>query len=343
MAVWAAAAGNNMHYVATEPTYGMTMMLRKWLLAAMVFLTAACQPVPPQALGTLEWDRISLPATASEPILDIAVREGDPVPAGQLLLQLDASRALARRDAAQGEVQRLRGQLDALQAGARVESRDEAAARVRAARAQADNADRQLLRTQALVAQQLLPLAQLDQSRASARSARAERDAAIAAHNLLRNGSRVEDIAQARAALDSAEAQLRAAQTDVDRLRVIAPRSGRVESLPYKEGDQPPLGAPLVLLLVGDAPYARVYVPEPARASLRIGQSVDVFVDGDSNVYKGTVRSLRSEASFTPYYALTGKDAARLSYLAEIVLGADAAQLPVGMPLRAQWAAPATP
>lgn len=305
----------------------------------LVALLTACQPAPPQALGTLEWDRITLPATASEPILEISVHEGDAVQAGDLLLRLDPSRAQARRDAAQGEVRRLRGQLDELQAGARLESRDEAAAKVQAARAQARNADQQLLRTRALVMQQLLPAAQLDQAKASADSAHADLDAAIAARDLLRNGSRSEDIAQAQAALDASEAQLRAAQTDLDRLRVAAPRAGHVDALPYKVGDQPPVGAPLAVLLVGESPYARVYVPEPVRASLRIGQSVDVLVDGNPKVFKGTVRNLRSEASFTPYYALTGKDAARLSYLAEIVLGTDAAALPVGMPLRAQWAA----
>lgn len=313
-------------------------MAKEIRLAVLLMVPlAACQPSPPQALGTLEWDRITLTATASEPILEIAVGEGDAVQAGDLLLRLDPSRAQARRDAAQGEVRRLRAQLDELQAGARVESRDEAAAKVQAARAQARNADQQLARTRALVLQQLLPAAQLDQARASARSAHADLDAAIAAHDLLRNGSRSEDINQAQAALDAAQAQLRAAQTDLERLRVVAPRAGHVESLPYKVGDQPPVGAPLAILLVGEVPYARVYVPEPVRASLRIGQSVEVLVDGNPKVYKGTVRNLRSEASFTPYYALTGKDAARLSYLAEIVLGADAVALPVGIPLRARW------
>src|SRR3546814_16366884 len=70
--------------------------------------------------------------------------------------------------------------------------------------------------------------------------------------SLLRNGSRSEDISQAQAALDAADAQLRAAQTDLERLRVVAPRAGHVESLPYKVGDQPPVGAPLAVLLVGE-------------------------------------------------------------------------------------------
>jgi HlyD family secretion protein len=46
---------------------------------------------------------------------------------------------------------------------------------------------------------------------------------------------------------------------------------------------------------------------------------------------------IRSEPSFTPYYALTGEDAARLSYLAEVSLGSDAAELPAGLPVRVEF------
>jgi HlyD family secretion protein len=48
---------------------------------------------------------------------------------------------------------------------------------------------------------------------------------------------------------------------------------------------------------------------------------------------------IRSEPGYTPYYALVGKDAARLSYLAEIELsGEEAAQLPAGLPVRVEFA-----
>ena len=47
---------------------------------------------------------------------------------------------------------------------------------------------------------------------------------------------------------------------------------------------------------------------------------------------------IRSEPGFTPYFALVGKDAARLSYLAEIELtGEDARSLPAGLPVRVEF------
>ncbi|HEY8682623.1 MAG TPA: hemolysin secretion protein D, partial [Rhodanobacter sp.] len=55
------------------------------LSLAAVFAVAglsACSRQPPQALGTLEYDRISLPAPVAERIVSIAVREGEQVKAG---------------------------------------------------------------------------------------------------------------------------------------------------------------------------------------------------------------------------------------------------------------------
>jgi HlyD family secretion protein len=94
----------------------------------------------------------------------------------------------------------------------------------------------------------------------------------------------------------------------------------------------------LVVMLAGDAPYARVYVPETMRAGVKVGSRAQVHVEGSSHVWPGTVRMIRSDPTFTPYYALTGQDASRLSYLAEVQLPAEARELPAGLPLWAEFA-----
>ncbi|MGH8031663.1 MAG: HlyD family efflux transporter periplasmic adaptor subunit, partial [Luteimonas sp.] len=163
--------------------------------------------------------------------------------------------------------------------------------------------------------------------------------AAQAALLELERGTRIEQLAQGQSALVAAQAQADSQSATLHKLDLVAPRAGRVDSIPYKLGDQAPVGAPLVVLLVGDAPYARVYVPEPRRVGVRVGQRAQVFVDGRDGALAGRVRMIRSEPSFTPYYALTGTDAARLSYLAEIQLDRAAAELPAGLPLRVAFIA----
>ena len=104
------------------------------------------------------------------------------------------------------------------------------------------------------------------------------------------------------------------------RYDVRAPRDGLVEALPYKLGERPPAGVPLVLLLADGAPYARIYVPEPLRAQVTAGRAVDVTMDGVDGALRGVIRYVSAEAAYTPYYALTQKDRTRLSFLAEVAL-----------------------
>ena len=92
----------------------------------------------------------------------------------------------------------------------------------------------------------------------------------------------------------------------------------------------------MAVLLDSARSYARVYVPEHLRAQVRTGTSLDVRVDGVDEILEGRVRWVSSDASFTPYFALTEHDRSRLSYLAEIDLpGAE--DLPSGLPIEADF------
>jgi HlyD family secretion protein len=315
-------------------------MTRPAQLAATLLLAllAGCREDAPQALGTLEYDRIAVPAPVAERIVAVDVREGERVAAGQALLQLETTRVRATTEAVRAEAQRQRAALEELQAGPRREQIAQARARLAAAQAQARDAQSRYARLQPLGARQLVAAADVDSARAAAADARAGVQAAQAALAELENGTRGEELAQGESALRAAQAQASAQEATLDKLAVQAPRAGIVDSIPYKLGDQAPVGAPLAILLVGDAPYARVYVPEPIRTGIAVGTVARVFVEGREQPLPGKVRMIRSEPGFTPYYALVGKDAARLSYLAEIALApADAGKLPAGLPVRVEF------
>lgn len=307
-------------------------------LALLAAALTSCREAPPQALGTLEYDRIALPAPAAERIVEINVREGQKVAAGQLLLKLEATRVASATVAAREQAEAQRETLRELEAGARSETIAQARAELAAAQAQARDARAYYARVQPLGARKLIAAADVDRARAAASSAEAQVRATQAALLELEHGTRRERIAQGEAATRAAEAQANVQQVNLEKLSVVAPRPGRVDSLPYRLGDQAPVGAPLAILLAGDVPYARVYVPEPIRVDVKVGQTARVFIEGRDQPVRGTVRMIRSEPSFTPYYALIGKDAARLSYLAEIQLDPSAGELPAGLPVRVEFA-----
>ncbi len=321
----------------------MKSLVKRDLYRVLLLLAlplAGCQQPPPQALGTLEYDRITLPAPAAEPIVAIHVHEGEAVSAGQPLLQLDPSHTRAELATAQAQARQQAGLLDELQTGARPEDIARARANVAAAQAQAREAQAYYARVAPLRGKGYVAAAELDRARAARDSARGQVGAAQAALDVLLHGTRAEQLAQARAALTAARARVAAQQVLLDKLDIRAPRAGRIDSLPYKLGDQAPAGAPVAIVLAGDAPYARIYVPEQQRAGVRVGDRLSVFVAGRERPLAGTVRMIRSEPAFTPYYALIGEDAARLSYVAELTLGAEAGQLPAGLPVRVELAGP---
>jgi len=311
------------------------------IIALWVVLAAAsgCRREPEPLLGTLEWDRITLPAPASERIVALRVREGQQVAAGTHLMQLEPARTQSQLQSLQAQASGREQALQELVAGPRSEHIAQAQAQLAAAQAQARDASAYYARLQPLGRQQLVAAADVDRARAAAGNAQAQVRAAQQALLELQRGNRIEEVAQGQAALRAAQAEAAVQAVNLDKLDVVAPRAGRVDSLPYKLGDQPPLGAALAVMLVGDAPYARIYVPATLRGRIAIGQRLQVSVDGSSQAYEGRVRMIRSEPVFTPYYALSGSDAERLSYLAEVQLPNSANALPVGVPVQVRLAA----
>jgi HlyD family secretion protein len=303
-------------------------------------LGACADDAPPPLTGSLEWDRIAVIAEVSEPVTRWAVAEGDRVAAGDVLLELDARRLEARIGAARGELSGAEARLAELTHGARIETIEAARAalaRTRAAQAEAESEHRRIAEVRR---RELVAASALDQALALRDQRRAETAAAEAQLQELTRGTRPEQVEQAAAAVEAAKASLQELVLVRERLTVRAPRDGRVDALPFHPGDQPPIGAELVSLMVGDAPYARVFVPAERRAGLATGEPFEVRVAGLDTPFAATLRSVRSEASFTPYYALAGDDASRLVYRAELLLdGPQAADLPAGLPVTAMEAA----
>lgn len=300
-------------------------------LLALALLAGCGQSGPREALGTLERDRIVLKATADEIILEQPIPEGTMVAAGTLLVQLDDSRQRALVDRARADVAQAEARLDELRNGARPEDIAAASARVNGARAALFEADSSFRRTVSLVKQKLAAQADLD--RAQALRDEAEANLESASEELLRltNGTRQEQLDQGAAVLQAARAQLALEQHRLSELSVVATRDAYLDSLPWNVGERVSLGATLAVMLAGDRPYARVYVPEPWRARLQVGDVYPVRVDGVDGTIAGRLRWIATEPAFTPYYALNASDRARLVYMAEFDLE-EGSDLPTGVP-----------
>jgi HlyD family secretion protein len=285
--------------------------------------------------GTLARERIEHAAQSAEPVVEWKVAEGQRVVAGTVLLILDPARAQAAVDRATAARDRALRRVDELVRGPRRETIDELQARYDGAKLQLATDEREFARQVDLAKKNL-------GTQAAADIQRSARDRAITALHAARaqlaaalQGTTLEELDQARAALAEAQALLTDAEVALARLTVVASADGVVDALPFKPGERPQLGQAVAVVLGDARVYARVYVPEPLRARVTVGTPAVISVDGLAKPFKGEVRYVASDAAYTPYYSLTEHDRSRLAFRAEIdlVMDADAAKLPSGVPV----------
>lgn len=304
-----------------------------------VSISGCSSPMDQMAVvGILEWERLELIAESNEPVVRIASGEGDHVNAGQVLLWQDATRAQSDLEAAQADQDQSEAKLQELLAGPRSEEIAEAKAARDLTQVALQLAKVEYTRVKKLHQEELASSAALDKAESDERSAQASLALNQARLDKLLHGTRAEQIVQARAAVAGAVARVRHAKVNLERLAISTPQDGKVDSLPFVVGERPPKGSVVAVLLVGERPYARIYVPEQIRAGIRPGRLAEVRIDGMETVYTGRVRMISSDPSFTPYYTLTANDRSRLVYLAKVdLLDVDAEVLSAGVPLELKF------
>lgn len=300
----------------------------------LVFLTvASCmQQDNHQALGILVRDRVVLTATSGEIILQQPIKEGSAVAKGDLLAQLDDRRQQAIVAQAEAELNAAKAILNKLENGPREEVLAEARAKVAGNKAELHKAKLSLTRVQQLVKQKAMSQQNLDESEADLAAKAANLQVSREQLIRLEKGSRSEDVAQAQAQVQAAIAHLEQKISKLDELKIVATRDGWLDDLPWNVGERVFTGSPIAVLIASNTPYARIYIPEPFRAGIKEGDTLNVHVDGVDTVFNGTVRWVAKQASFTPYFALNEEERSRLMYLAEVLLPVSASDLPSGLP-----------
>ena len=308
-----------------------------FLLLTMLLSLTACSKEPvTYMVGTLERDRIDIVAESNEPIIAIHSDDGQTVVAGDLILEQDPERAQGRLAQQIGLRNQAAARLAELQRGPREELIREARARLEASRVIEANALANYKRTREVFDQGLSTQNMLDRDEADYKTAVARVKGDSEALDRLLHGTTVEELDQAKAALEAADAQVRLAQLDLARTALTAPVAGVVDKVLFRLGERPAPGTTIAIVLDSSRTYARVYVPEYLRSRVTPGEELEVHLDGQPEPFSGRVRWVSSDATFTPYFALTEHDRSRLSYLAEIDIP-DAAGLPSGVPLQVDF------
>jgi multidrug resistance efflux pump len=309
----------------------------------------------PQVLhlpGTVEVQEVRLSPRIGGRVARVAVAEGDVVRPGQALVYLDVPALKAQYEQCQARLQAAEAELERAHNGPRAEERADAdavaaAAGARLRRLKAGSRHEEIERAAGdlQTAEAVLKRARQDLDRADrlypTSLSRADHDAVAAAYNQargqaqaaraaleqLRHGSRAEDIAEAESDLARAEAnaallragtrsedlaaaaarvaevraQLREHEADLREAVVTAPEVAVLDVLAVRPGDVVAANQCVVRVLRADDLWVKAYVPETDLGKLRLDQAVEVTIDSHPGKrFAGTVRQIASASEFTP-------------------------------------------
>ena len=285
---------------------------------------------PLKVSGFIESDEIRIGSRVGGRVAKVHVDEGTVVKKGDVLVELEPFDLLERLAQAQAELAAREADFERLSAGYRVEEKAQARAQLdqqlsrqkkletgprkqeiaaaqaelRLAKSQFELATLQHTRAKSLVQSNALTRDEYDEAanKLSAaqetvsvkqenlnlllegtreedlQEARAQTAEAEQLFKLREAGFRSEEVAAAKATLDAAKAAVRIIESQVEELKVTAPSEAVVEAIDLQPGDLVGLNAPVVTLADRSRLWVRAYLPEN-RLSFQEGAKVRVTVD----------------------------------------------------------------
>lgn len=217
--------------------------------------------------------RVNIGATITGRVAAVQVREGDAVRTGQVLLQLEPDELRTALAQAQANAR----QAQARVAGLRGSGRSTAQAQLEQASATLRAAERELARTQQLIADGFISVARLDEARRAVDVARAQQSSARA--QLQAVGDSGAELAQAQAQLAQAQAAIEAGHARLAQATLRAPTDGRVLLRNVEPGQIVQPGSALLSLALAGPTELVAQVDERFLDQLQAGQPASVVAD----------------------------------------------------------------
>jgi HlyD family secretion protein len=288
---------------------------------------------------------LSIGAAAGGIVAQVFAHEGDRVAAGQILFKLDCRPLEADVQARTAHLAAAQATYDRFRNGPRPDEIAVGEAVVGYSKARADEANKTLERAQTLQEGVTVTTAHLLEVQRDARIAAAQLEEARARLDLLRAGSREEDIRDAKALRDAAAADLEGSRARLAQCSVVAPANGTVLDVDVNPGQFLSLAVPQPLLhIVPDGePRVRAEVALHDLPHLCAGQRASIAAETLPGTAIGAQVGSISPAVTARAMATPGgaAPAGAAENVVAVVLSIDhgAPALPIGLPVTVRFAA----
>lgn len=315
--------------------------LRPALLIAPILFLASCQKKSPNGLihasGHIEATEVRLAAKVGGKLAELPFQEGDRVKAGDVVARIDTSDAEIDLRRAEAEVASADARLRLLLAGTRVEDIQKMEAEVGRVEAELANAERDKVRFEGLSERGTATVKARDDARTKVTVLSRQLAGMKAELQKLRIGPRTQEIDNARAQKQVAEAMVASIKQKISDATVTSPREGTVTQRTTEPGEILPAGSVVSVLTDISHPWLNAYVDEPVLSRIKLGDTVRVRVDGSEKDFTGKITYVSEVAEFTPKNVQTPEERAKLVFRVKIGLDNSGLVFKPGMPADAYF------
>jgi HlyD family secretion protein len=317
-----------------------------WLVPVALFAVACGSKEDPSLVhlnGRLEAPLVDLAPKVSGRVIEVRVKEGDRVKAGDLLIVLDLGDTALAVERDRHGVESARARLQDLAVGSRQAEVAAAEAELADRKAAVDLATRELQRQELLLKKEVgterdFDRAKTDLDRAQAAARMSEERLA-----LTREGFRQWQTQQARSEVNRAQSQLRQSEIVARESEMRAPADAVVTHRLVEPGQLLAAGQNGLTIALTSRLYVRTFIPETQLGRVKHGQAADVTVDAfPGRSFKAILTEISPDPEFTPKQVETREERVNLVYgaKADLVDGWNAALVP-GQPAEIQVTAAA--
>ena len=236
-------------------------------------------------------------------ILELRVKEGDLVKAGDTLAIIEAPEVEAKMVQARNAADAAAAIAQMAQNGARKEQVQAAAQLYEQAKAGLEIAEKSYNRVKKLYEEEVISAQKFDEAEAMYKSAQAQVKAAKSQYDMAVNGARAEERRAASATAGQARGAVQEVQGYVRETVQIAQMAGEVTDVFPKVGELVGTGTPIMSIAVMDDQWATFNIREDQLKDIKVGQEITVHVPAIDKETKMKVTSMKDKGSFAVWKA----------------------------------------
>ena len=236
-------------------------------------------------------------------ILELRVKEGDFVKAGDTLAILDAPEVRAKMSQAQGAESAAAALELKAQNGARKEQIQGAFSVLQQAKAGYEIAEKSYNRVQRLFDEGVMSAQKRDEAFANYKAMEAQMKAAQSQYDMAVNGARMEDKMAASAQVNRAKGAVQEVNSYIHETVQIAQKEGEVTDIYPKIGELVGTGSPIMSIAMMEDMWGTFNVREHQLNGMQVGSEFTVFVPAFNKEVKMKVYHLKDQGSFAVWKA----------------------------------------